>query len=121
MERLPCRFNYNMRRKLLIKGMGASPGKAEGQVIIIRSPAEFSEMKTGRILVAPITSPTWLLVMQKAAAIVTDHGGILSHAAIVCREFGIPAVVGTGNATQVLEEGMKVIVDGKRGRIYEKR
>ncbi len=110
-----------MRRKLLIKGVGASPGRAEGKVVVIKSPAEFSKMKRGRILIAPITSPPWLLVMQKAAAIITDHGGILSHAAIVCREFGIPAVVGTGNATSVLKEGIKIIVDGKRGKVYEKK
>jgi len=121
MERLPCRFNYNMRKKLLIKGTGASPGKAEGQIVIIKSPAEFSKMKAGQILVAPITSPTWLLVMQKAAAIVTDYGGILSHPAIVCREFGIPAVVNTRKATKVLKNGMKVVVDGKRGKVYEKK
>lgn len=120
MERLPCRFNYNMRRKLLIKGIGASPGRAEGKVVVITNMAEFSKMKQGRILVAPITNPSWLLVMQKAAAIITDYGGALSHPAIVCREFGIPAVVSTQKATKVLKNGMRVVVDGKRGKVYEK-
>jgi len=110
-----------MRKTLLIKGTGASPGWAEGKVVVITSIAEFSKMEAGRILVAPMTSPPWLLVMQKAAAIITDHGGVLSHPAIICREFGIPAVVGTQKATEVLKEGMEIIVDGKKGKVYEKR
>lgn len=110
-----------MKKKFLVKGIGASPGIAEGRVVVVRNIKEFSKMKNGRILVTPMTSPSWILVMQKSIAIVTDKGGMLSHPAIVCREFGIPAVVGTENATRLLKDGMQVVVDGNRGRIYEKR
>lgn len=78
-------------------------------------------MKYGHILVTSMTSPSWILVMKKAIAVVTDNGGMLSHPAIICREFGIPAVVGTHNATQLLKDKMRIIVDGAQGNIYEKK
>ncbi|OIO50205.1 MAG: hypothetical protein COX12_02450 [Candidatus Brennerbacteria bacterium CG23_combo_of_CG06-09_8_20_14_all_44_41] len=109
------------RQKIILKGIRASYGLVEGKVVVIRTIKEFSKMKNGRILVAPITSPPWILVMRKAIAIVTDKGGMLSHPAIVCREFGIPAVVGTQNATRLLKDGMYIIVDGNQGKIYAKR
>jgi pyruvate,water dikinase len=107
-------------RKFL-KGIGASRGKVEGRVIIVNGPREFSKMKKGYVLVAPMTSPSWLMVIHQAAAIVTDKGGMLSHAAIVCREFGIPAIVGTQEATKLLKDGDRILVDGTQGIIYEKR
>lgn len=108
-----------MKKKLVLKGIGASPGITKGQIVIIKKLQEFSKMKKGYILVAPMTSPPWLLVIQKAIAVVTDRGGMLSHAAIVCREFGIPAVVGTENATKLLTDGMFVVINGTEGKIYE--
>ena len=74
-------------------------------------------MIEGAVLVCPMTTPRWLPVMQKAAAIVTDVGGKMSHAAIVCRELGTPAVVGTGNATDVLVAAQRVTVDGSEGQV----
>lgn len=108
-------------KKILLKGIGASAGTAEGRIVVIKSKEEFSKMKKGWVLVAPMTTPAWLMIMQKATAIITDKGGMLSHAAIVCREFGIPAVVGTQQATKLLKNGVRVLVDGTRGKIYEKR
>lgn len=118
--RLPCRFDYSMRKKLL-EGTGASPGVAEGKVVVIKTVGEFPKMKEGLVLVTPMTSPAWILVMKKAIAIVTDKGGMLSHPAIVCREFGIPAIVGTENATKLLKDGVFIVVDGNQGKIYEKK
>lgn len=112
--------NSSKKQRLLLKGTGASMGRVEGCVVVINDLKEFSKMKTGRILVAPMTSPSWLMVMHKATAVITDEGGILSHAAILCREFGIPAIVGTQEATKLLKDGDRILVDGGRGLIYEK-
>lgn len=109
------------KEKVLTKGIGASQGVVEGEVVVIIDISDFAKMRKGAVLVTFMTSPPWLPVMAKASAIVTDKGGMLSHAAIVCREFGVPAVVGTENSTQKLEDGMGVIVDGFKGEIYEKR
>ena len=106
--------------KLLVKGRGASAGVVEGEVVIIQDLSEFKKMKEGAILVTDMTSPPWLPVMSSATAVVTNKGGLLSHAAIVCREFGIPAVVGTINSTRKLEDGMQVVVDGGKGEVYER-
>ncbi|MBI5228123.1 phosphoenolpyruvate synthase [Candidatus Micrarchaeota archaeon] len=105
--------------KVLIKGLGSSPGIGMGPVRIIRSSKEIKNMQKGEILVTPMTSPDYVPAMKKAAAIITDTGGMTSHAAIVSRELGVPCVVGTGNATTVLKEGMDVSVDGSHGLIYE--
>lgn len=109
------------KKKLLVKGVGASAGVVQGEVVIINGLSEFKNMKEGAILVTFMTSPPWLPVMYDAKAVVTDMGGMLSHAAIVCREFGIPAVVSTKNATKKLRNGMKVIVDGGKGEVYARK
>ena len=96
----------------MLQGVAASPGKVKGIVQVAFSP---SEVKDGVILVTIMTTPQWTPVFEKIRAIVTDEGGILSHAAIVAREYGIPAVVGTGNATDVLRTGDCVEVDGDEG------
>lgn len=98
-----------------IKGMAAYPGKAKGKVKIIEISSEFNKMKRGDILVAKMTRPEFLPVMKKAAAILTDEGGITCHAAIVSRELKIPCIVGTQIATQVLKNGDLVEVDANRG------
>jgi pyruvate,water dikinase len=72
-------------------------------------------VKEGEILVAPITAPSWNPVFLKVKATVTDIGGIMSHTAIVCREYGLPAVVGTGFATKVIKDGQRIRVDGTNG------
>jgi len=105
--------------KVLLKGLGASPGTGMGKVRIIRTPAEIKNMERGDVLVTEMTTPDYVPGMKKAAAIVTDTGGMTSHAAIVSRELGVPCVVGTGTATKVLKDGMDVSVDGSHGMIYE--
>jgi len=105
--------------KILLKGLGASPGTGMGKVHIIRTPAEIKNMERGDILVTEMTTPDFVPGMKKAAAIVTDTGGMTSHAAIVSRELGVPCVVGCGNATTILKDGMEISVDGSHGMIYE--
>jgi len=100
-----------------IKGTVACRGKVEGRVRIIKAYDDLKEFKKGEILVAFQTQPAYVVVMAKAAAIVTDSGGITSHAAIIAREFGIPCVVGTNNATSLLKNGDKVLVNAIDGRV----
>lgn len=100
-----------------IKGIPASQGKVQGKVRIILSPKDFSKFEAGEILVTRSTNPEWTPLLAVAKAVVTDTGGALCHAAIVSREYGIPAVVGTQNATEVLKDGQTVEVDGTGGLI----
>jgi pyruvate,water dikinase len=100
-----------------LRGMAASPGVAEGTVRVLTSADQLGELKEGEILVAQITAPSWAPVFNKIAAAVTDIGGMMSHAAIVCREYGLPAVTGTGFATSNLKTGQRVRVDGSSGTV----
>ena len=102
-----------------IKGTVASLGlgKVKGKVKILLNPKESDKLKTGEILIAPFTSPEYIVAMRKAAAIVTDEGGMTSHAAIVSRELGIPCIVGTRIATKVLKDGDKVEINAEKGII----
>ncbi len=104
--------------KVLLKGLGASPGIATGKVKVILSEKEISKVEEGDILVTTMTTPDMVPAMKRAAAIVTDEGGLTCHAAIVSRELGVPAVVGTREATKVLKDGMIVTVDGEKGVVY---
>lgn len=106
-------------RGRLVAGAGAARGIASGPVRILTSPDHTGEFRDGEILVAPMTSPDWVPLLRRAAALVTDGGGITCHAAIVSRELGIPAVVGTRCATHVLHDGQLVTVDGSRGVVEE--
>lgn len=103
----------------VLGGLAASPGVVTGRVRVIRSAAAIEDLRPGEILVCPITTPAWTLVFSRAAALVTDGGSILSHAAIVAREHGLPAVVATGSATRRLRDGQIVTVDGTRGIVTE--
>lgn len=107
--------------RILLKGLGASPGIASGKVKVIFSEKEISKVEEGDILVTTMTTPDMVPAMKRAAAIVTDEGGMTCHAAIVSRELGVPAIVGTKEATKVLKDGMIVTVDGEKGIIYEGR
>jgi len=98
-----------------IRGFAASSGVAEGIARVVRSVEEIGRLRQGDILVCQITNPTWSPIFQKIAAAVSDIGGSMSHAAIVAREFGLPAVVGTGTATQKIKDGQRIRVDGGRG------
>lgn len=107
-------------KDILVKGIGASPGVVVGYVRIIFDPSDaMDKLKEDDILVTSMTDPSWTICIGKAKAIITNSGGVLSHAAIVARELGIPCVVGTENATEKLKNGMKIIVDGLKGLIYE--
>ncbi len=105
-------------REVLVKGLAASPGMGSGRVKVIFSVKELDKIKEGDVLVTTMTNPDMVPAMKRASAIVTDEGGMTCHAAIVSRELGIPCVVGTGNATEVLSDGMEVTVDGTRGVVY---
>lgn len=102
---------------VLVSGTGASRGQAAGRVRLVRGPEEFGLLDSGEILVCPYTNPSWTPLFRRAAAVVVDLGGLGSHAAIVAREYGIPAVMGTGNGTAVLRDGQHVRVDGNRGTV----
>ncbi|MBB4932685.1 pyruvate,water dikinase [Lipingzhangella halophila] len=101
----------------LATGTAAGGGRATGPVRVIREPAEFGNLRTGDILVCPNTNPSWTPLFQSAAAVVVDTGGLGSHAAIVAREYGIPAIMGSATGTATLTDGRLVTVDGDRGRV----
>ena len=98
-----------------VRGFAASSGVAEGPARVVKSVEEISRVRRGDILVCQITNPTWAPIFQKIVAAVSDIGGSMSHAAIVAREYGLPAVVGTGNATSRIKDGQRIRVDGARG------
>ncbi|MEC3957904.1 phosphoenolpyruvate synthase [Nocardia sp. CDC153] len=100
---------------LLVRGLAAAPGTAFGAVRVLRSPADGSRLRDGEVLVAPMTNPDWLPTLSRAAAVVTDSGGMTCHAAIVARELGVPCVVGTRTGTTDLATGTEVTVDGSTG------
>lgn len=101
----------------VIKGMAASPGVAEGVARVVYHADDLSQVQEGEILVATITAPSWGPVFGKISATVTDIGGMMSHAAIVCREYGLPAVTGTGNGSTSIQTGQRIRVDGNSGRV----
>jgi len=107
------------RGKVLLHGLGGAPGGASGPARVLGSLADAARMQEGDVLVTHMTAPDWTALMRKAAAIVTDSGGMTCHAAIVSRELGIPCVVGTGEATRVLRDGELVTVDATRGIVLE--
>jgi pyruvate,water dikinase len=98
-----------------LTGVAASAGVAEGPARVITSPSQLGEVRPGEVLVCPITAPSWAPLFSRIAAAVSDIGGIMSHAAIVSREYGLPAVVGTGFGTKTIKNGQRVRVDGTRG------
>jgi len=107
------------KMKVLVSGRPASPGVAYGSVKKIENASELDKIQKGDILVTAMTNPDMVPAMERAAAIVTDEGGMTCHAAIVSREIGIPCIVGTENATKILEDGMIVTVDATHGHVYE--
>jgi len=98
-----------------IRGVPVSPGRVTAPASVIGSVEEFRAMKAGTVLVAPMTTPAWTPLLAMAAGVVTDVGSLLSHASIVAREYGIPAVIGTGVATRRIANGQIVTVDGDAG------
>jgi rifampicin phosphotransferase len=102
----------------VLTGIPASPGRYTGQVRLIKDESEFDRLQPGDVLVCPITSPVWSVLFPSIGALVTDTGGVLSHPAIIAREYRVPAVVATGNATELLRDGQLVTIDGSRGSIH---
>lgn len=105
--------------RILLRGLAASSGVATGRVRVLTSPTEGSQLQAGEVLVAPMTNPDWVPTIRRAAAVVTDGGGMTCHAAIVTRELGVPCIVGARTATTELHDGQLVSVDGGRGEVTE--
>jgi len=105
------------RGEELVHGLGAAPGEAAGAVRVVSAREQAADLQEGEVLVTHMTAPDWVPLMRRAAAIVTDSGGMTCHAAIVSRELGIPCVVGTGEATKVLRDGEVVTVDAGAGAV----
>ncbi|MBO8157199.1 MAG: hypothetical protein H0Z32_12125 [Bacillaceae bacterium] len=103
-----------------IEGIAVSSGRYTGKVRIIHNESEFSKIEPGDVLVCQITSPSWSILFPIIGALITDSGGILSHSAIIAREYRIPGVVATGNATELLKDGQLVTVDGNKGIVEAK-
>ncbi len=117
-------FHLKARGKVLSRGYAVGQKIATGRVRVVRHVEELKDFRSGEVLVADITTPDWEPAMKRAAAIVTNRGGRVSHAAIVARELGVPAVVGCGDATEVLRDGEEVTVscaEGEIGYVYEGR
>ncbi len=117
-------YTYSLKEsgKPLVEGLAIGQAIAAGKANILEHVDEIDRFEDGSILVTGMTDPDWVPIMKKAKGIITDHGGRTSHAAIVSRELGVPAVVGTGNATQVLKEGQEITLscaEGDHGFVYE--
>jgi pyruvate,water dikinase len=108
-----------IEKNVLLNGTSGSPGIARGPAKIVHDVSEFGNLRAGDVLVAPMTNPAWTPLFQRAVAVVVDTGGAASHAAIVAREYGIPAVMGTLNGTKELEDGQWIQVDGSRGLVLK--
>jgi pyruvate,water dikinase len=100
-----------------LQGQAGSPGVVEGPARIVRAVEELDDVQQGEVLICPATSPSWSTVFSRVVATVSDVGGVMSHAAIICREYGLPAVVGTGSAVSSIANGQRVRVDGDRGTV----
>jgi pyruvate,water dikinase len=100
-----------------LRGTGASPGVADGPARVMAGPDDFARVRPGDVLVATTTTPAWTPLFLSIAALVTETGGILCHAAIVAREYGVPAVVGATGATRRIPDGATITVDGGAGKI----
>jgi pyruvate,water dikinase len=109
--------NTSNREMNKVKGLAGSAGVARGTARVIHSLAEAGKLQPGDVLVAATTEPPWTPLFATASAIVTDSGGVLSHSAVVAREYRIPAVVGTGNATTTFKDGQLIEVDGNAGTV----
>jgi pyruvate, water dikinase len=115
-------YSLKQKGKRRLSGLAIGDAIASGTVCRLKSPAEIAKFSDGAILVTETADPDWMPIMKRAAAIITDHGGRTSHAAIVSRELGLPAIVGTGNATATLVSGREVTVscaEGDTGYVYD--
>jgi pyruvate,water dikinase len=101
----------------VLNGFAVSPGRVTAPAVVIHSAADFGKMEPGAILVCATTTPAWTPLFAQARGLVTDIGGIMAHGSIVAREYGIPAVMGTGNGTQRIQTGQMITVDGDAGTV----
>jgi len=108
-----------MNEDVILSGSPGSPGIASGPARVVHDVSEFGKLQPGEILVAPATNPAWTPLFQRAAAVVVDMGGAASHAAIVAREYGVPAVMGTFDGTRKLTDGQWIQVDGSHGLVLK--
>ncbi|MCX8026418.1 MAG: phosphoenolpyruvate synthase [Thermodesulfovibrionales bacterium] len=108
-----------MEKDVIVRGLGVSPGIGSGKAKIILNVKDISRLEKGEVLVTEMTTPDWVPAMKKASAIVTNLGGKTCHAAIVSRELGVPCIVGSKNATEVIPDGQIVTVDGKKGIVFK--
>lgn len=105
--------------RVLAIGVGVSSGTAEGRIAVVHSVSELSKVQEGDIIVVRESNPAWTVGMMKASALISEYGGVICHAAIIAREMGIPCVVNVANATELFRDGMRIIVNGSNGTIYE--
>ena len=108
-----------MEPKIIARGRPASPGFVSGKVRVLVDLDELPNIGVGEILVVKTSNPAWVVGMMNSSALISEVGGIISHAAIVAREFGIPCVVAVENASKIFKTGQMVKVDGDKGIIYE--
>jgi phosphoenolpyruvate synthase/pyruvate phosphate dikinase len=114
----PERFERKQAHDLdTISGIAGSPGSVEGVARVVRTVDEFDQVREGDVLVCQMTNPAWVVLFTKIAGLVTDTGGTTSHPAVLSREFGIPAVIGTSVATQRIRTGDRIRVDGSAGSV----
>jgi pyruvate, water dikinase len=109
-----------MENKPILKGIAASGGTASGPVKLINNSDDLKQVKLGDIIVTEFTDPSYVSAMIKANGFITNIGGLGSHAGIIARELGVPCIVGTGNATTLLKDGVEVIIDGDKGLVFKK-
>ena len=100
-----------------LRGTGASPGIVRGPARVALGPEDFGRIRPGDIIVCPSSNPSWVPVFAIAGGLVTNTGGVICHAAVVAREFGLPAVVGVTDATELVADGRQVEIDGARGLV----
>ena len=115
-------YRLKSKGRLLVSGAAIGEGIATGQICLIRDPGQIGRFRAGSILLTETTDPDWVPIMKKAAGIITDHGGTTSHAAIVSRELGVPAIVGALDATEILHDGQEITLscaEGEEGHVYD--
>jgi pyruvate,water dikinase len=116
-ERHSILENFYGRVRSGLTGTAASPGQADGIARLVIDERDFARIEAGDVLVATTTTPAWTPLFPSLSALVTETGGILSHAAVVAREYGLPAVVGVANATKLIPDGSRIRVDGGEGAV----
>lgn len=113
--------NHKIDETGAIKGVPASQGIVSGTARVIREPADFYKLRQGDILVAPYTNPAWTPLFTTAAGLVVETGGVASHAAIIAREYGLPAVMGVARATETFKDGEIITVNGATGSVIREK